>query len=401
MKKAAQVLAFVICLLPSLAVAQSTPATLPFHSVYGRIGQQPGDTGPGQAIPWTTLLPNLAGAQSANKVWAGPASGGVAIPIFRALVGADLPGPGASTLGGVQGLTCATSNWFSTLSTSGVFGCSQPNFTDLAGLIAAGQIPNSTITGAKLTASAAVALSQIAAQANNTFVGNVSGSAAVPVALTPGQVGGALCVPVRNILITGSALTYTAPTCNGVTATWLEVEVQGGGGGGAGSGTTTPAGTVGNASLFGTLTANGGGAGSGGVPGTGGTCSGSLGAPQNFPGSAGGGSNINAATAAPGGNGGVGFYGGYGPGGVNGVAGTAAPANTGGGGGGGGGALTAGVIAGVSGGAGCHISTVITSPAATYIYTVGGTAVGGSAGASGFAGGTGASGLITALAHWQ
>lgn len=47
-----------LCLLiglgPSLALAQSAPANLPSHTVYGRIGT-PGDTGPGQAIPFATL----------------------------------------------------------------------------------------------------------------------------------------------------------------------------------------------------------------------------------------------------------------------------------------------------------------------------------------------------------
>jgi hypothetical protein len=148
------------------AFAQSAPATLPFHSLYGRLGAQPGDTGPGQAIPFANILPNLVGTQSANQVYAGPGSGPVALPTFRALVGADLPAPSASTLGGVQSLTCSTSNWFRTLSTAGVFGCSQPNFTDLAGSIAGGQIPNGTITSAMI--------------ASGTIVdANISASAAI------------------------------------------------------------------------------------------------------------------------------------------------------------------------------------------------------------------------------
>lgn len=51
-----------LCLLfglaPALAFAQSAPANLPGRSVYGRIGT-PGDTGPGQAIPFATLGPQL------------------------------------------------------------------------------------------------------------------------------------------------------------------------------------------------------------------------------------------------------------------------------------------------------------------------------------------------------
>lgn len=79
------------------------------------------------------------GTQTANRVLAGPTSGGAATPTFRALVGADLPTPGASSLGGVQSFTCSTSNWFNTLSTGGVFGCSQPAFSDLSGALTAAQ----------------------------------------------------------------------------------------------------------------------------------------------------------------------------------------------------------------------------------------------------------------------
>jgi hypothetical protein len=42
-------------LVPTLALAQAAPANLPYHTVFGRLGAVPGDTGPGQAIPFTTL----------------------------------------------------------------------------------------------------------------------------------------------------------------------------------------------------------------------------------------------------------------------------------------------------------------------------------------------------------
>jgi hypothetical protein len=160
------------------AFAQSAPANLPFHSVYGRLGAQPGDTGPGQAIPFASVLPIIVGTQSANFVYAGPSAGGVALPTFRLLVGADLPAPGASSLGGVQSLPCASHNWFNTLSTAGAFGCSQPNFNDLAGSIAGTQIPagtitgtmiaNTTITDANVSASAAIAGSKVTLATNST-----------------------------------------------------------------------------------------------------------------------------------------------------------------------------------------------------------------------------------------
>lgn len=236
---------------------------------------------------------------------------------------------------------------------------------------------------------------------NLTTLCNPTNTNSNPVACNPGQMSAVLCTPTRtNFTATGGG-TYTTATCNGVRATWLEVDLQGGGGGGAGSGTTNPAGTAGNNSTFGALTAGGGAAGSGVTPGGGGTCSGTLGTQQNFTGASGNGTNINAASAAPGGAGGPSYYGGAGIAGKNGADGGTALASTGAGGGGGGGNATAGVIAGVGGGAGCHIRSLIQSPAASISFTVGAAAGGGIAGASGNAGGGGASGFLEITAHWQ
>jgi hypothetical protein len=98
------------------------------------------------------------GQVGANLVWAGPSSGSNAIPTFRVLTGADLPNPSASSLGGVQSLTCSTSNWFNVLSTGGVFACSQPNFSDLAGSLQASQVAANFITNAKMAQAGAATL---------------------------------------------------------------------------------------------------------------------------------------------------------------------------------------------------------------------------------------------------
>lgn len=55
-------------------------------------------------------------------------------------VSSVVPPPSVSTLGGVFSLTCSTSNWFRLLDTTGTFGCSQPNFTDLVGTISLAQL---------------------------------------------------------------------------------------------------------------------------------------------------------------------------------------------------------------------------------------------------------------------
>jgi hypothetical protein len=55
-----RIAALLLALLVAVpAAAQQFPQTLPYHSVYGRIGAAPGDTGPGQAIPFATLSQQL------------------------------------------------------------------------------------------------------------------------------------------------------------------------------------------------------------------------------------------------------------------------------------------------------------------------------------------------------
>ena len=89
-----------------------------------------------------TSIGTLTGAlatQSANTIWAGPASGTAASPSFRALAGADLPAPTSSTFGGVQSKAAVTSNWLRSLGTDGVLTASQPAFSDISGTAAIAQ----------------------------------------------------------------------------------------------------------------------------------------------------------------------------------------------------------------------------------------------------------------------
>jgi len=72
-----------------------------------------------------TLTAALAN-QNANLFMAGPASGNAAAPAFRGLVGADLPAPTASTLGGVESMTCGGGQFLNQISTGGVPACATP-----------------------------------------------------------------------------------------------------------------------------------------------------------------------------------------------------------------------------------------------------------------------------------
>lgn len=79
-----------------------------------------------------TLTGTLA-VQAANAVFVGPTTGASSAPTFRALVGADLPNPSASTLGGVESAAAVTHQWINSISTSGVPALSQPAVGDVSG----------------------------------------------------------------------------------------------------------------------------------------------------------------------------------------------------------------------------------------------------------------------------
>jgi len=69
---------------------------------------------------------------AANLVFAGPSSGVAATPTFRALVGADLPAPSATTLGGVESIAAVAHNFLTAISTLGVPAHAQPACADLS-----------------------------------------------------------------------------------------------------------------------------------------------------------------------------------------------------------------------------------------------------------------------------
>jgi hypothetical protein len=229
---------------------------------------------------------------------------------------------------------------------------------------------------------------------------------------------------VNNVLAASSS--YTAPTVQSFTSgsgtytkpanvLYMIVEMVGGGGGGGGSGTAAgTAATDGADSTFSVhsgaaiLTAGKGLKGARSSDGgAGGTATVAAGATKIIavPGGGGGGSGqqtTSPITQIPGGMGGSSFFGGAGGGGGNTTAaGTAAGTNTGSGGGGALISQTTNGISGSGGGAGAYIKALITSPSASYDYSVGAKGTGQAAGSSGFAGGDGGSGYIVVTEFYQ
>ena len=181
--------------------------------------------------------------------------------------------------------------------------------------------------------------------------------------------------PTRQYLTSGSSATYTTPAgCRRI-----RVTIIGGGGGGAALATNN--GSDGNDSSFNSIVAKGGKGGKagsdGGLGGTGGTGT----ADFRIPGGGGGNAQAN--------HGGNSSIGGGAPGYYSATASVAGGTNTGGGGAGGNNGST---VSGGGGGAGETAIVDISSPSATYTYTVGTGGNGGSAGTK--AGGNGGSGVI-------
>jgi hypothetical protein len=86
----------------------------------------------GSPVTASGTLTGAFATQTANKVFAGPTTGSAATPAMRLLVGADLPNPSSSTLGGVQSLTATTNNFVTGISTSGVPSVARPTCGNLS-----------------------------------------------------------------------------------------------------------------------------------------------------------------------------------------------------------------------------------------------------------------------------
>jgi hypothetical protein len=219
----------------------------------------------------------------------------------------------------------------------------------------------------------------------------------VPVVTNTNTVSYVSGVPSIAVLTSGTL--YTTPTSGGNLPLYLKVRMVGGGGGGGGGNNSIP-GASGSATTFGTLTANGG---------TGGA---EIGAGEGTGGSASGGNIINATGQSgvlgtqgqTGVTNGIGQNGGstvFGAGGTGTFNGTATSASTNSGGGGGGGFANASPFnGGNGGGAGGYVESIITSPSATYSYSVGTGGAGASGGSGGSTGGNGAAGIITVEAYF-
>lgn len=82
------------------------------------------------------LLTGGASPQLANSVFAGPSTGVPAGPTFRSLVGADLPAPQASALGGVKSASAPVNRFGTGIDAAGNPTFAQPSCANLSGVAA-------------------------------------------------------------------------------------------------------------------------------------------------------------------------------------------------------------------------------------------------------------------------
>lgn len=79
------------------------------------------------------------------------------------------------------------------------------------------------ITNSNIASNAAIALSKLAAQNNNTFVGNVSGSSAVPIALTAAQSKTALAIACSDLTDEAASCATDATNASNISSGSLAV----------------------------------------------------------------------------------------------------------------------------------------------------------------------------------
>ena len=119
----------------------------------------------GSPVTGAGTLSFTANSQSQNLLWASP-SGSSGAPTFRSLLGADLPNPAATTLGGILSYTAPSHQFLTTVTVTGSLISAQPQVADVAG---AAPTASPTFTG---TVSGIVEefTGHIIAPANYTYV---------------------------------------------------------------------------------------------------------------------------------------------------------------------------------------------------------------------------------------
>jgi len=93
---------------------------------------------------------SATGPFPANEVYATPNGSGGELSV-RPLVGADLPDPTTTTLGGVEAINPVAHEWIYEIDGTGKPHLSQPAFTDISGNLALSQLPTAGVSAGPYT----------------------------------------------------------------------------------------------------------------------------------------------------------------------------------------------------------------------------------------------------------
>jgi hypothetical protein len=123
----------------------------------------------GSPVTGSGTLTAALTSETANQVFASP-NGSSGTPGFRALVGADLPAPTASAMGGVMSVTCTSGQFVSQISTAGLPGCQTPSGSGGSDGLGNGStvIDATTLTGADFGVQVGSALAHLYALGGGT-----------------------------------------------------------------------------------------------------------------------------------------------------------------------------------------------------------------------------------------
>lgn len=185
----------------------------------------------------TPLIGTILSNVNPNTVYAGPTSAAAGPPVFRPLVGADLPLPGLLALGGTLALNSSLNQFVVAIASSGQPQTAQVQFSNLGGFIAVSQLPMAgTNQGSLLigTAGSGFALNTLTAGPNISIT---NGDGVITVAASgsgAGNVTGPVAAIAGNVTlfsgVTGGLISDSLVSMNNVarinaTQTWASGQI--------------------------------------------------------------------------------------------------------------------------------------------------------------------------------
>lgn len=172
------------------------------------------------------VIGGITSTAAQNTVYAGPTSSTPTAPVFRRLVGADLPNPAVTTLGGVLASQSQVSRFVTAILTSGQPITAQVFYSDIGGTQSPASLPLPTVTtlGGVLALNSSLNQFVVAIagsgqpQTSQVFFSNLGGAIGVPQFPASGAVAGTYgsgtSIPVVTVDVAGRITTIATVAVN-------------------------------------------------------------------------------------------------------------------------------------------------------------------------------------------